>query len=465
MITSTIVSQLQSIVGKENVFTDKADLICYSFDSTPKPNLPGVVVAPRNTKEVAKVIQLANQEKIPVMPRGAGTCLSGGAVPVDGSIVLAIYHMNKILEIDVESMTTTVQPGVVLTQLHMATDKLGLFYPPDPQSMNFCTLGGNLAENAGGPRCFKYGITRDYVLGLEVVTASGEILRIGGKNRKIAPGYDLIGAFVGSEGTLGVITEATLKLVPATETKYTCLALFDTFEDATKAVSAIVANKVIPTTLELMDGKQMRNIEAFKPVGFPLDVEGALLIEVDGSKETVEWDMKQVEECCKKNGCRIVDVAKTPADATKLWAGRRSSFGAGCRLAKHSFIEDVTVPRSKIPEMAARIYAIGKKYNLNLNATGHAGDGNLHPAFRYDDPNDLDFMERIHQAIDETLLAGLELGGTLSGEHGIGTSKLKYMKAEFGDVGLDLMGKLKRAWDPNNIMNPGKVLPGGYEYE
>jgi len=463
MITSSVVNKLRTIVGKENVFTDKADLICYSFDSTPTANLPGVVVAPRNTMEVAEVVCLANQEKIPIMPRGAGTCLSGGAVPLADSIVLATYHMNKILEIDVVSMTATVQPGVVLAHLHTAADKLGLFYPPDPQSMNSCTLGGNMAENAGGPRCFKYGITRDYVIGLEVVTATGEILRIGGKNRKAAPGYDLIGAFIGSEGTLGVITEATLRLIPATETKYTCLALFDAFEDASKAVSAIVANKVIPTTLELMDGNLMRGIEAFKPVGFPLDVEGALLIEVDGSKETVEWDMKRVEDCCKKIGCRKLDVAKTPADAAKLWAGRRSAFGAGCRIAKYSIIEDVTVARSKIPEMAARIYAIGKKYDLPLSANGHAGDGNLHPSFRYNDPNDHDFMKRIHQAIDETFLAGIELGGTISGEHGIGTAKLKYMKAEFGDVGLDLMGKLKKAWDPNNIMNPGKVLPRGDE--
>lgn len=459
MIDVGVVKRLRAIVGKDGVFTDKADLVCFSYDSTPWPNLPGIVVAPNNADEVAQVIRLANDEKIPVMPRGSGTCLSGGAVPCDDSIVLAMFKMSKILEIDKDSMTATVQPGVILAELQKATDKLGLFYPPDPQSMKTCTIGGNIAENAGGPRCFKYGITRDYVIGLEVVTATGVILRLGGKNRHNGPGYDLIGALIGSEGTLGVITEATLKLVPPTEIKYTCLVIFDRLEDATRTVSAIVANKVIPTTLELMDSIQMRNIENFRPSGLPLDAEGALLIEVDGSKETVEQDMQRVEECCKSVGCRKIDVAKDPAAAAKLWAGRRSAFGAGCATAKYSIIEDVTVPRSKIPEMAARIYEIGRKYGLTMAAVGHAGDGNLHPTFRYNNPDDRELMERVLNAIDETFLAGIELGGTISGEHGIGSMKKKYMRAEFGDVGIDLMRKLKNAWDPNGILNPGKVIP------
>ena len=456
MIPQSVVEQLRRIAGKENVFTEPEDLTCYSYDSTHLSALPDVVVTPLTTAEISEIVKLANAELIPVIPRGGGTCLSGGTVPIKGGIILALHRMNKILEIDSNNLTATAQPGVITATFHQAVEKEGLFYPPDPQSMFMSTLGGNVAENAGGPRGVKYGVTKDYVLGLEVVTPTGTILRVGGKTIKNVSGYDLMRLFTGSEGTLGVITEITVRLVPLPEAKRTLLAMFNTLDDAAEAVSSIIRHRIIPTTLELMDHKIMELIESYKPVGFPMDVEGAILIEVDGSENEVNKQITKVADICAECRSREVKVAQTLEEANGLWAGRRSAFGALCANSRTVFVEDATVPRSKVPDIVKRIQEIAKKYDLNIPILGHTGDGNMHPNILTDERNEEE-MKRVNAAIDEMFEAALALGGTLSGEHGIGLIKQKYMPWQFGEEGLVLMRSIKKAVDPNNILNPGKM--------
>ncbi|MDT8902622.1 FAD-binding oxidoreductase [Anaeroselena agilis] len=460
MLNQQILANLTKIVGKENVFTTKEDLICYSYDSTPIDHMPDVVVAPVKTEEIAAIMKLANENRIPVVPRGGGTNLSGGSVPVAGGIVMALHRMNKILEIDTDNLTATAQPGVVTAAFHQAVEKEGLFYPPDPQSMFMSTLGGNVAENAGGPRGVKYGVTKDYVLGLEVVSPNGEVIRVGGKTIKNVSGYDLIRLFAGSEGTLGIITEITFRLVPLPEAKRTVLALFDRLDDAARTVSGIIKQRIIPTTLELMDQKTMELIESFKPVGFPLDAEGALLIEVDGSAGEVDRQIVIVEEICKTSGAREVKVAADAAQATQLWTGRRSAFGAMARNALQVLAEDATVPRSKVPDIVREIQRIAAKYQLTIPTLGHTGDGNMHPNILVQS-NDEEELKRVDAAIDEIFRAALDLGGTLSGEHGVGLAKQKYMDWEFNSSSLNMMRAIKKAVDPNNILNPGKIFLRG----
>lgn len=460
MLPSDALIKLQQIVGKQYVLTTKEDLVCYSYDSTHLTHLPEVVVEPENAKEIAAIMKLANDMKIPVVPRGGGTNLSGGSIPLEGGIVLALRRMNRIVEIDEDNLTATIEPGVITLHLHQAVEKLGLFYPPDPQSMAMATMGGNVAENAGGPRGVKYGVTKDYLLGLEVVTPTGEIIKLGGKTIKNVSGYDLIRLFAGSEGTLGIITEITVRLLPLPESKMTILAMYDKLDNAAQTVSQIIRNRIIPTTIELMDHNAMELIENFKPVGFPMDAEGAILIEVDGSKEDVERQLSRVEETCRACGATDVKVARTAAEAVPLWAGRRAAFGAMARSTPTVITEDATVPRSKVPDMVRKIQEIAVKYNLNIPILGHTGDGNMHPCILTNE-RDEEEMKRVNSAVDEMFAAALELGGTLSGEHGIGLIKQQYMQWQFGDIGLDLMRKLKQAWDPNNILNPGKIFLRG----
>jgi len=460
MLDGQVVNKLREIVGKDNVFTAKEDLICYSYDSTPISRLPDVVVAPLSTKEIAAVIKLANELKIPVVPRGGGTNLSAGSVPIEGGIVLALHRMNKILEIDADNLTATVQPGVITAALHKAVEAQGLFYPPDPQSMFMSTMGGNVAENAGGPRGVKYGVTKDYVQGLEIVTPTGSIVRVGGKTIKNVSGYDLMRLYAGSEGTLGVITEITVRLLPLPEAKRTLLAVFNSLDDAAKSVSGIIKNRIIPVSLELMDQKAMQLIEAFKPVGLPVDAAGAVLIEVDGSADEVGRQIEKVADVCKACGAKEVKIAQDANQAAKLWEGRRAAFGVMAKSAPTVITEDATVPRSRIPDIVRAIQAIAEKYQLNIPIMGHTGDGNMHPLILTDDRNEEE-MKRVDAAIDEMFRAALDLGGTLSGEHGIGLVKQKYMQWEFGDEGLALMRAIKKAIDPNNILNPGKMFVRG----
>ena len=444
-------------MGKEHVRTDKEDLIIFSYDATSTTGMPDVIVAPANAEEVAAVIKLANEKLIPVVPRGGGSNLSGGSIATSGGIVLSMMRMNKILEIDEENLTATLQPGVITADFNAAVDACGLMYPPDPQSASMSSMGGNVAENAGGPRGVKYGVTKDYILGLKVVMPNGDMVKVGGKMVKNVSGYDLIRLFTGSEGTLCVITEITVRLIPKPEAKKTMLALFNSLDDAANTVAGIIKKRIIPTTMELMNQDAMTLIEEFKPVGFPTDAEGALLIEVDGALADVERQADNIIEVCKACGASEVKVARNAEESAKLWMGRKAGFGAFTAKAFTVLAEDATVPRSKVPDIVRRIQEISKKYNVRIPILGHTGDGNMHPNIMCDS-RDPEEMKRVDAAIDEIFRAALDLGGTLSGEHGIGHSKQKYMKWEFGEEGLNVMRSIKKALDPNNILNPGKML-------
>jgi len=453
-----IIQQLKSIVGEGNVLTDEIDLLLYSYDSSFPESKPDVVVFPRSTEEVSRIMALASAERIPVIPRGAGTGLSGGAIALKGGIVLCLTKMNRILKIDTENLVVEVEPGLVNAHLQAALAPYGLFFPPDPASMKVCTLGGNIAANAGGPRCLKYGVTKDYVLGLEVVLPDGDVIHTGGQVIKNTSGYDLTRLFVGSEGTLGIVTKATLRVLPLPEAKKTMLAIFDSLEAASRTVSATIAAGIIPTTLELMDNLLIRCAEDFTHVGLPTDAEALLLIEVDGAKEALEPQVQAIEKICRKEGAREVKLATSAAEVDRLWLARRTVIGAAARARPSLVIQDVTVPRSLLPEMVSRIVEISRKVGLLIGVLAHAGDGNLHPLILFDSriPEEL---EKVHEAEKEIFAAALELGGTLTGEHGIGLTKRDFFSLEFSPREIEVTRSIKKAFDPMNILNPGKILP------
>ncbi|MFZ7103046.1 MAG: FAD-binding oxidoreductase [Peptococcaceae bacterium] len=453
----SMLNDLQKIVGRENVISAYEDRICYSYDGTFQRGIPDVVVFPGTTEEVAKIIKFANKEEIPVYPRGAGTGLSGGSVPQARGIALVLTRMNKIKEISTEDLLAVVEPGVVTGYFHQEVEKLGMFYPPDPASLKTCTMGGNVAENAGGPRAFKYGVTKDYVLGLKVVTPTGEIMGTGGRTVKNVTGYDLTRLLTGSEGTLGIITEITVRLLPKPKAKKTALVYFDKLEDAAKTVAAVICAGVIPATLELMDRITINCVEKYTGLGLPLDVEAILLMEVDGSDVQVTEDIQIMEEVCKRNNCRTMEIASALEERERLWEARRAVSSAIVQLKPTKISEDATVPRSKIPEMVKFLREIGAKYQLHLPVFGHAGDGNLHPNILAD-KNDPEEMARVEKAVGEIFQAALSLGGTLSGEHGIGVMKRPYLQWELGEVGLNYLRAIKKAVDPHNILNPGKIF-------
>ena len=458
MITNTVKETFISIVGKENYYDSNAEKLVYSYDATPNfQSMPDAIIAPRNTKEVSKIVKLCNENKIPLVPRGSGTNLCAGTCPTEGGIVLIFTHMNKILELDEENLTVTVQPGVVTLDMIHAVEAKGLFYPPDPSSMKISTIGGNINENSGGLRGLKYGVTRDYVLALEAVMPNGDIVRTGGKLAKDVAGYDLTRLFVGSEGTLSVITEATLKLIPMPETKKTMLALYQDLEAAARSVSKIIANKIIPTTLEFLDQPTLEVVEDFARIGLPTDVQAVLLIEQDGPLEVVERDMAQMEAICLEEQALRVQIAKTEIEADALRTARRSALSALARLKPTTILEDATVPRSEIANMVKAINEIAIKHNVKICTFGHAGDGNLHPTVATD-ARDHDEMERVEKAFEDIFERAIQLGGTITGEHGVGVMKAPYLEWKLGAEGIHAMKLLKQAFDPNNIMNPGKVF-------
>ncbi|MCY8037625.1 glycolate oxidase subunit GlcD [Bacillus paralicheniformis] len=458
MISSQVKSQLIEIVGSVNYDDSNAGRLVYSYDATPQfQSMPDAVIAPRSTEEVSQIVKICNTHRIPIVPRGSGTNLCAGTCPTEGGIVLLFKHMNRILEIDEENLTITVQPGVITLDLIHAAEEKGLFYPPDPSSMKISTIGGNINENSGGLRGLKYGVTRDYVMALEVVLANGDIIRSGGKLAKDVAGYDLTRLFVGSEGTLGIITEATLKLIPAPETKKTVLALYQDIDSAAQTVSNIIAHKIIPTTLEFLDQPTIQVIEDFAKIGLPVHAKAVLLIEQDGTEEAVRRDIALIEEICTKGNAVSVQTAQTESEAENLREARRTALSALARLKPTTILEDATVPRSEIAEMVKAINTIAEKHKISICTFGHAGDGNLHPTCTTDVRNSEE-MKRVEQAFEDIFKKAVELGGTITGEHGVGEMKAPYLELKLGKAGIAAMKAVKQALDPNSIMNPGKIF-------
>src|SRR5699024_9382653 len=391
------------------------------------------------------------------VPRGSGSNLSAGTTPIRGGIVLLFKHMDNIIEIDEENLTVTTEPGIITEDLIRKVEAKGLFYPPDPSSMQISQIGGNINENSGGLRGLKYGVTRDYVLDLEVVLPNGEIIHTGGKLAKDVAGYDLTSLFVVSEGTLGIITEATLKLLPMPESKKTMLALYHDIEQAAETVSAIIANRIIPATLEFLDKPTLQAVEDFAQVGLPTDVEAVLLIEQDGPPDIVEEDTEKIAKLCQAHHAIRVSVAETKQEAEALTAARRAALSALSRLRSTTILEDATVPRSEVANMVKTIAAIAEKYNVTICTFGHAGDGNLHPTY-VTDLRDAEKMERVEKALEEIFHHAIELGGTITGEHGVGAMKAPFLHWKLGEAGVGVMKQIKQALDPNHIMNPGKLF-------
>ncbi len=451
-----IIRELKETLGEYRVLDSLVDRTAYAYDATWGEMLPDVVVLPQSTQEVSATLKIAHRERIPVVPRGAASGLSGGAVPVSGGICLSLTHMRQILEINVDELVAVVQPGVVNMDLQEAVAELGLFFPPDPASWYMATLGGNVAENAGGPRCLKYGVTKDYVLGLEVVLADGQVIRTGGRTIKNVAGYDLTSLFIGSEGTLGVVTEIIVKLLPKPAGRATVMGVFDEIDQACDAVNRVITSGVLPLTTEIMDGDCIKAVQSQTDYGLPSDVDAILLIDVEGWPEALTRESKIVAEACQQAGAREVRQARDETEADKLWAGRRAISAALSNLGD-KLGEDIAVPRSKIPDMVRRVRAIGQKYNLLTPVFGHIGDGNLHPYLICDRTNP-EMMERVRSAAGEIFTAAIELGGTLSGEHGIGLAKRDYLSQGLHPVARERMLSIKRLFDPNNILNPGKIF-------
>lgn len=455
-----IIQKLKEIVGKDHVYTGKADLFCYTYDgsfSQDKPVMPGVLVLPGSTAETSEVIKLAASYGIPVIPRGAGSNLSGGTLPTTDCIILQMTRMNRIIKIDKRNMIAVVEPGVINGKFQKELAKHGLFYPPDPASLEFSTMGGNVAECAGGPRGVKYGVTRDYVLGLEVVLADGTILKTGAATMKSVAGYDLTRLIVGSEGTLAVITQITVKVLPKPEAEQTVLVAFADLDQTSDTVVEILARGIIPASFEFMDKVCVENIESYIPSGLPLEAEAVLLIEVDGPQKLLQEQIAEIEKICREKGAIQIRSASSVEERDKLWQGRRGVFGAFARNYATILAEDVTVPRDKIPEAVRKVRELGEKYGIQTAVIAHAGDGNLHADILTDERNKEE-MERVNQLLAELFQAAVDLGGTITGEHGIGLSKAPFLPLESGVEGMRVMKAIKEALDPQNILNPGKMF-------
>lgn len=458
---SSIIENLKKIVGKEHVYDKYEDRYCYTYDASfitaGKKEVPQLILYPGNAQEVAEILKIANEHKIPVIPRGAGSNVSGGTISRSDAIVMVLTRMNKILNIDKKNMIAEVEPGVLTAHFQGEVEKQGLFYPPDPASRAFSTMGGNVAECAGGPRGAKYGVTRDYVLGLEVVLANGQILNIGARTMKSVAGYDLTRLIVGSEGTLAVITKIIVKLLPLPEAKKTMLVIFDDLFKASETVAQVFMAGIIPTTLELLDNIYIRCIEDYMKIGLPVEAEAVLLIEVDGAKNALDEQIEVISQICREQGAYQIKIAQNENEAEELWTARRSAFAAVSKVKPTIIGEDCTVPRDKIPEVVQKIREIAKKYDITIAVLGHAGDGNLHATILADE-RDHGEMARVDKAVEEIFMATLAVEGTLTGEHGVGRAKSKYLHLEIGPEGLELMKAIKKTLDPNNILNPGPML-------
>ena len=457
-LDQSTLDKLRSGVGSENLLTEKEDLIPYAFDGTAAmKETPGCVVFAAITGQISDVLKLANDTETPVVTRGSGTGLSGGSVPAAGCIVLCTVKMGQILEVDAANLTMTVEPGVTTVQIAEAAEKAGLFYPPDPGSMKISTIGGNVAENSGGLRGLKYGVTRNYVMGMEVVLPDGEVMWLGNKCVKDVAGFSLKDVMIGSEGALGVITKVLLKLIPKPAAKKTMVSTFNAMDAAAQTVSDIIAAQIIPCTLEFLDRTTIHCVEDFAKVGLPLDCEALLLMETDGHAAAVEEEAAKMEELAKANGAMEVRVARDEAEAAQLAMARRSAFSALARLAPTTILEDATVPRSELAHMIRFVDEVAKKHELKIGTFGHMGDGNLHPTFLTDERN-ADEIHRVHEAFKEIFEEAIRLGGTITGEHGIGLAKKEFLPKFAGEAQMRVMRELRTALDPKGILNPGKMF-------
>lgn len=456
-MNARLLSELKRIVGPRYVLHRPEELVVYEYDATIERALPEAVVLPGSAEEVAAVVRLARGYGVPVTPRGAGTGLSGGAVPCEGGIVLATSRLHRILEIDPENAVAVVEPGVVNLEVSLAAAPFGLYYAPDPSSQKACTIGGNVAENAGGPHCLRYGTTTNHVLGLELVTAEGELVWLGGKTAD-SPGYDLVGVVVGSEGTLGIVTKVVLRLLPRPETTVTILAIFDDVDAACEAVSSVIAHGIVPAALEMLDRNTMLAVEPYVQAGYPPDAGAVLLIEVEGLREEAEEQAEAVRGICAELAAREIRMGFTPEERERLWAGRKAALGALGRLAPSYYILDGVVPRTRLPHVMRRVYEICDRFGLRVANVFHAGDGNLHPNILFDE-REPGAARRVLDCGEEILRVCVEAGGSITGEHGVGYEKRDYMRWTFSDDDLATMAALKRAFGAGDAFNPGKVFP------
>jgi glycolate oxidase len=457
MRAPNLAHDLRQVVGEANVLDSGVNLRLYGYDAYLEERRPDAVVFVHATDEVAGVVKVCNKWGVPFVARGGGTNLSGGTIPVKGGVVIEMIRMNKILEVDTRNLRARVQPGMFNLEFGNALAPLGYQYLPDPASQKAATLGGNVAENSGGPHCFKYGVTTNHVVGLTVVLPDGEIARFGGKAPD-APGYDVTGVFVGSEGTLGICTEIVTRIQRLPEGIKTLLAIYDSIEEGSETVSAIVAAGMVPATLEMMDQLVIQAVEASIKCGFPLDCATVLIIELDGLKDDLEQQAEAIADLCKKNGAREVRVAKNDAERAALWAGRRGAFGAVARITPSYLVCDGSVPRTELPKILRKVAEVGKKYELKIPNVFHAGDGNLHPLILFD-WRDAEQKARVMKAGMEILELCVQVGGTISGEHGVGIEKMDAMRLVFSEKEIDAQRKIKRAFDPMDVANPGKIFP------
>ncbi len=452
-----LVRELEQVLGKDAVLWKTEDLMLYEYDGSVEQARPECVVFPRSTRDVVQIVLLANRFQVPLVGRGAGTGLSGGALARHGGILLVFSRMNRILELDFENQRAVVQPGVVNLDLTRAVEHAGLYFAPDPSSQKACTIGGNVAENAGGPHTLAYGVTANHVTGLELVLPEGDVVRIGGRVTD-SPGYDLTGLLVGSEGTLAIVTEVTVKLTRLSEAVKTLLAVYDAVDDATETVAEMTARGITPAACEMLDGWMLRAVEDFVHAGFPTDSAAVLLIEVEGLREGVEAQAEEISEVCRLHHAREVRVARDARERDLLWKGRKNAFGAIGRLSPTYYVQDGVIPRTKLPATLRRIDEIGKTYGFRIGNIFHAGDGNLHPIILFD-PRDKEQFDRAVAASNEIMKFCVEMGGALTGEHGVGMEKNELMPLMFSEADLNLMRCVRDCLNPAGLLNPGKILP------
>ena len=456
-IDSRLLRDLKKLLGPRGVLHMPEDLLLYEYDGSVEVARPDCVVFPRTTADMVEIVRLANRHRVPIVGRGAGTGLSGGALARNGGIIVSFSRMNRILEVDVENQRATVQPGVVNADLSLAVAHTGLHFAPDPSSQKACTIGGNVSENSGGPHTLAYGVTTNHVVAIEVLLPSGELVHLGSAALD-APGYDLTGLFVGSEGTFGLVTEITVRLTRLPEAVKTLLAIYDSVDDATETVAEITARGITPAACEMLDGWTIRAVEDYVHAGFPLDCAAVLLIDVDGLREVTEAEAAEVADVCRLHRAREVRVARDARERDLLWKGRKNAFGAAGRLAPSYYTQDGVIPRTKLPATLRRIAEIGQKYQLEIGNVFHAGDGNLHPIILFDERNEKQFRDTV-RAADEIIEFCIQMGGTITGEHGVGMEKDRLMPLLFSEADLGLMRRVRDIFNPNGLLNPGKIFP------